>query len=107
MMLGIRMLCQIERLNGQVDIQTELGKGTSFMIRLPLTLAIIVGLMDKVSGRVYAITMNNVMEIERFPFDEIQTIHGEQVIVIRNRIIPVVWLYEVLHYSKQPRKESQ
>ncbi|MCR8632463.1 chemotaxis protein CheA [Paenibacillus radicis (ex Xue et al. 2023)] len=91
---------QIERLNGLIDIQSTPDVGTCFTVRIPLTLAIITGLMVKVSDRDFVIPMNNVIEIVRVPMEEIQTVQGESVIVIRNQVIPLVWLCDALHYSK-------
>ncbi|MFD0714231.1 chemotaxis protein CheA [Paenibacillus sp. GCM10027626] len=91
---------QIEGLNGMIDIQSSPGKGTCFTVRIPLTLAIITGLMVKVSGRDFVIPMNNVIEIVRVPVEEVQTVHGESVIVIRDKVIPLVWLHDVLQYAR-------
>jgi len=95
----------IERLNGLIDIQTELGKGTRFKIRLPLTLAIITGLMVKLSGRTFIIPMGNVAEIVRFELSVIQTVRGNPVIFIRNQVIPVVWLQDAFGYDKVQGKK--
>ncbi|WP_248925104.1 chemotaxis protein CheA [Paenibacillus hamazuiensis] len=92
---------QIERLNGLIDIQTKLGEGTCFTVRLPLTLAIITGLMVNVAGRQFVVPMNNVLEIVKIPMDEIQSIQGEQVIIMRNQVIPLIWLQDVLQYEKK------
>lgn len=89
---------QIERLNGLISIRTAPDEGTCFTIRLPLTLAIITGLMVKVSGRDYVIPMNNVSEIVRIPRDEIQRIQGDDVILIRDQVIPLVRLHEIMGY---------
>jgi len=91
---------QIEGLNGMIDIQSTPGVGTCFTVRIPLTLAIITGLLVKVSERDFVIPMNNVIEIVRAPLQEIQTIHGESVIVIRDQVIPLVWLHDALHYTR-------
>lgn len=79
---------QIGRLNGIIDIDTEPGQGTTFTIRLPLTLAIIKGLLVKVSGRVLILPMYNIAEIVRIHPEEIQTIQGEQAIINHGRIVP-------------------
>lgn len=91
---------QIERLNGLIDIDSKAGQGTCFTVRIPLTLAIITGLMVKVSGRDYVIPMNNVIEIVRIPMEHIQTVHGENVIVIRDKVIPLIWLHGALQLDK-------
>ncbi|MGN7352502.1 chemotaxis protein CheW [Paenibacillus amylolyticus] len=62
------------RLNGIIDIDTEVGVGTTFTIRLPLTLAIIKGLLVKVSGRVLILPMYNVAEIVRISPEDIQMV---------------------------------
>ncbi|MDF2958631.1 MAG: chemotaxis protein CheA [Paenibacillus sp.] len=91
---------QIERLNGLIDIQSTPDIGTCFTVRIPLTLAIITGLMVKVSGRDFVIPMNNVIEIVRVPMDQIQTVQGGHVIVIRDQVIPLVWLHDALQFAK-------
>lgn len=88
---------QIERLNGLIHVQTEVNKGTCFTVRLPLTLAIITGLMVRVGGREIVIPMNNVLDIVRFPVEEIRRIQGKQLIIIRDQVLPLVWLHDVLH----------
>ncbi|TMV50903.1 chemotaxis protein CheA [Paenibacillus mesophilus] len=94
---------QIERLNGLISIRTAADEGTCFTIRLPLTLAIITGLMVKVCEREYVIPMNNVSEIVRIPREQIQTVQGDNVILIRDQVIPLASLRETLGY---PTAES-
>ncbi|WP_150275722.1 chemotaxis protein CheA [Paenibacillus tepidiphilus] len=94
---------QIGRLNGIIDIATEAGSGTTFTIRLPLTLAIIKGLLMKVSGRVMILPMYNIAEIVRIVPDDIQTVQGEQVIINHGRIVPFSWLHSKLHYQRTER----
>ncbi|MNI26998.1 Chemotaxis protein CheA [compost metagenome] len=89
---------QIERLNGLVDIQSKPDQGTCFSIRLPLTLAIITGLMVKVHERDFIIPMNHVLEIVRIPVQDVHTLHGQEVVIIRDTIIPLLWLSNVLNY---------
>ncbi|WP_256702518.1 chemotaxis protein CheA [Paenibacillus sp. P32E] len=97
---------QIGRLNGIVDIQTEPGQGTVFTIRLPLTLAIIKGLLVKVSGRVLILPMYNVAEIVRIAPEEIQIVQGEQAILNHERIVPLSWLRDKLHYPRAERSSK-
>jgi len=88
----------VEKLNGIIDVETCAGAGTKFIIKLPiklhLTLAILKGLLVKISNEVYAIPMNNVVEIVRKPKEEIESINGQAVAVIRDRAIPLIWLHD-------------
>ncbi|MDG0809509.1 chemotaxis protein CheA [Cohnella rhizosphaerae] len=79
----------IEKLNGMIDIRSELGRGTSFKIKLPLTLAIIVGLLVKCNGQTLIVPMSNIAEIVRVPAEEIRSVRGQPVVLIRNQVIPV------------------
>ncbi|SFB54107.1 two-component system, chemotaxis family, sensor kinase CheA [Cohnella sp. OV330] len=79
----------LEKLNGMIDIRSELGRGTTFKIKLPLTLAIIVGLLVKCNGQTLIIPMSNIAEIVRVPAEEIRTVRGQPVVLIRNQVIPV------------------
>lgn len=94
----------IEQLNGLIDITTELGQGTSFKIKLPLTLAIIVGLLIKLNDQTFIIPMSNIAEIVRIANNDIETVRGQSVILLRNQVIPIVWLHDHFHI---PRREQQ
>ncbi|MFC5471739.1 chemotaxis protein CheA [Cohnella suwonensis] len=84
----------IERINGMIEVETVKGKGTRFKIRLPLTLAIITGLMVDIGGRIYILPMSNVAEIIRMEPKAIQTVKGVPVVTLRERVIPVAWLHD-------------
>jgi len=88
----------VEKQNGIIDVETCAGAGTKFIIKLPiklpLTLAILKGLLVKISNETYAIPMNNVVEIVRKPKTEIESINGQAVAVIRDRAIPLIWLHD-------------
>jgi two-component system chemotaxis sensor kinase CheA len=90
----------IERLNGLIEIETELGKGTTFKIKLPLTLAIITGLLVKLGGRTFILPMSNVAEIVRVEPSKLQKVRGVPVITIRDQIIPVIWLHDYFGFSR-------
>ncbi|PYE51214.1 histidine kinase [Paenibacillus barcinonensis] len=97
---------QIGRLNGIIDIDTQVGVGTTFTIRLPLTLAIIKGLLVKVSGRVLILPMYNVAEIVRIMPTDIQMIQGQQSILNHGRIVPFNRLSEKLNYANSERRSK-
>ena len=82
----------ISRLNGTIDIITEKGKGTRFVIKLPLTLAIIQTLMVQVQSDTYAIPLGSVLETVRISREDIKTIDSQEVIQLRGEILPIVRL---------------
>ncbi|MEK3899475.1 chemotaxis protein CheA [Paenibacillus sp. FSL R7-0179] len=86
----------IERINGMIDIETTRGQGTRFRIRLPLTLAIIRGLLVHAGGATFVIPMSSVAEIVRAAPEEISSVRGQPVITARGQLVPVVWLQDIL-----------
>ncbi len=82
----------IDKLNGTVNVTTEKGKGSKFSIRLPLTLAIIQGLLVKVGKEVYSIPIASVIESHRIRKDEINTIDNYEVLNVRNEVISILRL---------------
>lgn len=87
---------KIESLSGEVEVKTKLGEGSTFIIRLPLTLAIIQALMVEVGGEKYAISLGSIQTIEDISPDEIKFVQNEEVINLRGDVIPLVRLNEVL-----------
>lgn len=84
----------IEQINGMVELDTKVGVGTKFTIRLPLTLAIIRSLMVNLGNQVYAFPLSNVQETLRVNSNEIRRIGNNEVIVVRERILPLLRLSE-------------
>jgi len=82
----------LERLKGTVQIETEAGRGTTFRLRLPLTLAIIKALLFGVEHRLYAIPLNSVVEIARTIEDEIHRVENYEVLQLRNQVLPMLRL---------------
>ena len=82
----------ISRINGNISVESEVGKGTSIIFRLPLTLAIIQALTVEANNEVYGIPLSTVIENIRVMADEIKTVEGQEVIHIRDRVVPVVRL---------------
>jgi len=89
----------ISRINGTITIDSEPGKGTRIIFRLPLTLAIIQALTVEAGGEVYGIPLSNVTENIRVTGAEIKTVEGREVINIRDRIYPVVRLGSLVRGS--------
>lgn len=87
---------KIESLSGEVEVKTKLGEGSTFIIRLPLTLAIIQALMVVVGGEKYAISLGGIQTIEDVDPKEIKTVQSKEVIHLRGSVIPLIRLEEVL-----------
>lgn len=86
----------VEALGGSIEAKTEIGVGSTFIIRLPLTLAIIQALMTEVGSEKYAIPLGSIQTIEDVGPDEIKLIHGKEVINLRGNVIPIIRLREIL-----------
>ncbi len=84
----------VERLGGRVKILSEKGKGTKVTISLPPTVAIIKALVVRVGAELYAIPLSNVLKVVSVRESNIETIHNQKVLYIRNEIIPILWLRE-------------
>jgi two-component system chemotaxis sensor kinase CheA len=82
----------IDKLSGSVVTESRPGEGTKFMIVLPLTLAVIQGLLVAVHGTVYVMPLASVTETLLIEQREIMTIRGRNVIRLRNNVIPLVTL---------------
>ncbi len=87
---------KIESLSGEVEVKTKLGEGSTFIIRLPLTLAIIQALMVVVGGEKYAISLGGIQTIEDVDPKEVKTVQSKEVIHLRGSVIPLIRLDEVL-----------
>ncbi|HMA63647.1 MAG: chemotaxis protein CheW, partial [Fibrobacterota bacterium] len=90
----------LDRLGGKVSIRSEMGKGTSFRIKLPLTLAIIPSLIISEENERYAIPQVNVVELLRIPAaqikERIQVVGDAEVVVLRGDLIPLVRFTNIL-----------
>ena len=91
----------IEKLNGMIDIHTKVGEGTTFTIKLPLTLAIIRSLLVQIGEKQFAIPLVNVQEIIRLSKEEIKTIQNQEVGIVRDRVLPLVRLHKRLNASEK------
>ena len=90
----------IEKLGGTVEVQTQLGRGSTFHLTLPLTVAIIPSLIVAVAGHKFALPQVNLQEMIRInPRDgtrKIEVLHGRKVFRLRDKLLPLVNLAEVL-----------
>jgi two-component system chemotaxis sensor kinase CheA len=86
----------IERLNGSVEIHTEVGVGTAFELTLPLTLAIIPAMLVTTGDNTFAIPLSSVVEVHRLTPGQIQTVEGAEVIRLRDQVLPLLRLRNLL-----------
>ena len=86
----------IEALGGDVEVKTEIGEGTTFTVRLPLTLAIVQALMVVIGDEKYAIPIGSISNIEDIPVEEIRYVEAKEVIHLRGKVIPIIRLDQVL-----------
>jgi two-component system chemotaxis sensor kinase CheA len=91
----------ITRLNGIIDVESQVGLGTKIVIKLPLTLAIIQGLLVQVKQEVFVIPLSSVVEVVRVAREDIDTINGKEVFRIRNSVLPLVRIENVFTVNGQ------
>lgn len=87
---------KIESLGGTVEVRTTLGQGSNFIIRLPLTLAIIQSLMVELGNEKYAIPLGSIQTIEDIPVSDVKYVQTKEVINLRGTVIPLIRLNQVL-----------
>ncbi len=97
---------KIEGLGGDVEVVTKLGEGTTFIVRLPLTLAIIQALMVDVCGEKYALPLNSIVTLEEIMPEDIRYVHTKEVINLRGQVIPLIRLNEVLDIEPVESEDS-
>ncbi len=99
---------RISQLNGAVEVDSTLGKGSRITIKLPLTLAIMPTLMVVLAGQVFALPLANVNEIFDMESAKLSTVDGKEVVIIREKAVPLVrlsnWL--VKNSGQAPAVES-
>ncbi len=87
----------ISKLRGIINIESESGKGTKIIIKLPLTLAIIQGLLVDINKETVVIPLNSVIEVVRVDNDQIHTINNHEVINLRDSVLPLVDVDKILY----------
>jgi two-component system chemotaxis sensor kinase CheA len=86
----------VQKLKGVIEIESETGKGSVFTIKLPLTLAIIQGLLVTVRDNTFAVPLSSVLEVVRIRKNEIYTMSGNEVIRLRDKVLPLARLDHLL-----------
>jgi two-component system chemotaxis sensor kinase CheA len=92
----------IQKLKGVIEIESEINKGTTFVIKLPLTLAIIQGLIVQVENETYALPLSNVVEVVALTDENCSTINQKRVIRIRQQVLPLLTLKSELNIPAKP-----
>ena len=97
----------IESLSGEVEVKSKLGEGSTWTIRLPLTLAIIQALMVEIGDEKYAIALGSIQTIEDILPSDVNLVQAKEVIQLRDLVIPLIRLNEILDIpSKKDPEEN-
>ena len=96
----------INNLKGSISVNSTKGKGTSFIIKIPLTLAIIQGLLVKVGKEIYSIPIANVIESQCIPLDEISHIDNYEIMNVRNEVISVLRLSRLFNIKETSKSDE-
>jgi two-component system chemotaxis sensor kinase CheA len=96
----------LTRMKGTIETETDPGQGTTFRLKLPLTLAIIQALMFRIEHRLYAIPLNAVAEIARAWESDLHHVDGTEVLQLRNQVLPLVRVGERRISDRDPREEK-
>lgn len=97
---------KIETLGGEIEAKTKLGEGSNFIIRLPLTLAIIQALMVIIGDEKYALPLGSIQTVEDIPVTEIKMIQGKEFINLRGSVVPIIRLGNILE-CKQTKETPE
>ncbi|MBP6604383.1 MAG: chemotaxis protein CheA [Nitrospira sp.] len=95
----------IRKINGTVDLESEVGKGSQIIIKLPLTIAIIPALMVEDERSIFAIPLSTVIEAVRISRHDIKTINGREVLHLRDRVLPLIRLAQEFDIPTDAERE--
>jgi len=96
----------IEVMNGSVSVESEPGKGTTFILALPLTLAIIPALLVKTGQTTCAVPLSSIIETSRLEKNGVKTIRGREVTMFRGNILPLIRMDEAFGWHKEDKRET-
>jgi two-component system chemotaxis sensor kinase CheA len=93
---------KVRALGGTIEVRTELGKGTTFTIRVPLTLAIVRALLASAAGERYAVPLAYVAETVEFDPRSVTAVRNREALLVRNQVIPTVHLRDLVRQQPRP-----
>ncbi|MDO8826899.1 chemotaxis protein CheA [Methylophaga sp.] len=96
----------ISKLNGVIDIQSEIGKGTTLSIKVPLTLAIMPTLMVMLGNQIFAFPLVSVNEIFNLDLNKTNTVDGQQTVIVRNKALPLFYLRKWLNKQNVAERKA-
>ncbi len=96
----------IEALGGDVEVKSKLGEGSRFIVRLPLTLAIIQALLVEVHNELFAIALGSITTIEDVAISDIKYVQAEEVINLRGTVVPLIRLNRILEIESEEEPEN-
>ncbi|MBN2030904.1 hybrid sensor histidine kinase/response regulator [bacterium] len=103
--LGLAIVREkVEKLGGLISLTTEVDQGTTFRIVLPVTMATFRGILVRVAKQIFVVPTANVERVTRFKSDEIRTVKQRETISLDGKVIPLIWLSDVLEL---PRMENE
>lgn len=97
----------IQKIKGEIDLSSELGKGTTIAITIPLTVAILPAMLVGVDDEIYAVPLNNVVEIVKPTSDQLATIGEHPVMKLRNTVLPLILATDVFGNKSLNGKKSE
>lgn len=98
---------KIEQLGGSVEVETQRGKGSKFMIKLPLTLAIYQALLVNVGHEKYAVPLSSIYQIYNWQAEDVKTVQGQEIILLRNMVVPITRLADKLEVPNGDSKSQK
>ncbi|HAG51439.1 MAG: hypothetical protein A2X87_04035 [Deltaproteobacteria bacterium GWC2_42_51] len=97
----------VEGLRGGIKVKSELGVGTTFILRFPLTLAIIKAILFNVSNRLFAIPLVSVKEITRVFVKDISLVNNKEVLRLREKVIPLIRLERIVNIDRRGTRRDK
>jgi two-component system chemotaxis sensor kinase CheA len=100
-------MTRVRALGGTLEVRTEVGRGSTFLIRVPLTLAIVRALLTEVAGERYAVPLAYVAETVEFDRRAVTSVRDREALVVRDHVIPTVHLRDLVSGNNESRSTRQ